>query len=197
MILPPGHPFGGLEAHGYRALMADPPWHFRAGINRRHPSTHYETMHLDDIKALPVADLAMKDCHMFLWTTPPHLQQSMTVMNCWGFRFVSIGFTWVKLRKAHRDCLFIDGDMFIGLGHTTRKSSEICLLGKRGKPTRNAKDIREVIFAARREHSRKPDEAFRRVTAYCDGPYLELFSREERAGWQTWGNQTGKFGEAA
>lgn len=203
------NPFIGLPSRSYRCIMADPAWNFRshAPVENPHvsrlPDRHYATMSIDEIAALPVRDLAHPDgCHLFMWTTGPHLPRAFEVMRAWGFRYSGIGFTWIKLKKTHdpnqlRVIPAIDAELHVGLGYTTRKNAEFCLLGRRGNARRNAKDVREVILAPVREHSRKPDEAFERARRYCDGPYLELFSREERPGWSTWGNETGKFSEAA
>lgn len=183
--------WGSLGKYGL--IAADPPWKFRAGHSNRSTENHYPTMPLAAIKALPVADLAAKDCALLLWTTPPFLKQSLEVMTAWQFRFVSVAFTWIKLKKHHADALFMDNDVFISLGHTTRKSSEMCLLGKRGRPTRLNADVPEVILAKRREHSRKPDQFYARCERLYPGPYLELFSRTARRGWDAFGNETGKF----
>jgi N6-adenosine-specific RNA methylase IME4 len=71
------------------------------------------------------------------------------------------------------------------------------LLARRGNCRRVTKDVRELIIAPRREHSRKPDEFFRRVERYCVGPYLDLFSRTDREGWACWGEEAGKFGKVS
>lgn len=187
-------PFGDLQPGHYGLIAADPPWQFKAGKkSRRSAEKHYPTMPLADIKDLPVWELAAENCALLLWTTPPFLRQSLDVMAAWRFRFVSIGFTWLKLKKAHADEFFMDGDMFISLGHTTRKSTEVCLLGKRGRPPRLNRDVEEVILAQRREHSRKPEQFYARCQRLYPGPYVELFSRTEREGWHTFGNETGKF----
>lgn len=159
-------------------------------------------MPLADIKALPVSSIAAKDCHLFLWTTGPHLQQAFAVMNAWGFRYSSLAFVWVKRRKQpdgdHDGVLFMDRrDLFTGMGYTTRQNAELILLGRRGSPKRLAKDVHQVITAPRQEHSRKPVEAHTRIERYCDGPRLEMFARAPREGWVTWGNETTKFAEAA
>ena len=117
----------------------------------------------------------------------------MQVMEAWKFRYVSYAFTWLKLKKGHADEFFLDKDMFVSLGHTTRKSSEVCLLGKRGRPPRLNKNVQEVILSARREHSRKPEEFYRRAVRLYPGPYIELFSRTDREGWDHYENETGKF----
>lgn len=186
-----------FQSRHYGTIAADPPWKFKAGRSDRSTENHYPTMPLADIKVLPVADLAAKDCALFLWTTPPLLKQSLEVMEAWRFRFVSIAFTWVKLKKSQADTLFIDNDIFISLGHTTRKSTEVCLLGKRGRPARLNMNVPEVILARRREHSRKPDQFYKRCEDLYPGPRLELFSRMDRDGWDSYGNETGKFGRAS
>ena len=188
--------FGGLPKAHFGVIVADPPWRFKAGRSNRSTENHYATMPLDEIKALPVRGLAAEDCALFLWTTPPFLKQSMAVMDAWKFRYVSTGFVWLKMRADHISALFIDQDMFMSLGHTSRKSSEICLLGKRGRPKRINANVREVIIAGRRAHSQKPDQFYDRAQKLYPGPYLELFSRTNRPGWMAWGNETGKFEEA-
>jgi N6-adenosine-specific RNA methylase IME4 len=81
------------------------------------------------------------------------------------------------------------------MGMTTRKGAEICLLGKRGSPRIHAHDVRELIVAPRREHSRKPDEQYARIERLCDGPYLELFARQRRPDWISIGDEIDKFHE--
>lgn len=194
----------------YRAILADPPWHFRARTalqvgnwtSRRDAEKHYPVMGIEDIKALPVRDMAAKDAHLFLWTTGPCLRQAFDVIEAWGFRYSAVAFTWVKLKRSFdaRQLRLVptaDADLHVGLGLTTRKNAEFCLLGRRGNCRRNSKSVREIIMAPVREHSRKPDEVYGRIEAYCDGPYLELFARQAWPGWDAWGNEVGKFEAAA
>jgi len=199
------HILAGVKAKHYRCILADPPWKFKSyGASKtpktdRHVERHYKTMTLDEIKALEVVEAARPDgCHLFLWTTGPFLPQALITMERWGFRYSGIGFCWAKLRKTFVTnqirMMPADGaDMSVGLGFTTRKNIELCLLGRRGGAKRNAKNIRELIVAPRREHSRKPDETRERIERYCDGPYLELFGRSERSGWTVRGDEVGKF----
>lgn len=202
--------FDGLPSRHFAAIVADPPWHFRARtalqvgnwVSRRDAEKHYPVMGLDDIKALPVRELAADDAHLFLWTTGPCLRQSFEVIEAWGFRYSAVAFTWVKLKRSHdpnqlRILPSAEHDLHVGLGLTTRKNAEFCLLARRGSARRVSKSVREIIMAPVREHSRKPDAAYERVEAYCAGPYLELFARAPRAGWTVWGNETDKFGAAA
>lgn len=199
-------PFGDLERGFYRAIVADPPWHFRARTalqmsnwtSRRDAEKHYAVMGVDDIAALPVKDLAHRDAHLFLCATGPCLRQAFDVMEAWGFRYSTVAFTWVKLKRRHdpnqlRVLPTAEGDLHVGLGLTTRKNAEFVLLGRRGSPRRVSKKVREIILSPVREHSRKPDEIFERVTRYCGGPYLELFARQQRLGWDSWGDEIDKF----
>lgn len=195
-------PFFGLEKNRYRCIVSDPPWHHASrsakGQTSRSPSAHYQTMTLSAIKALPVADLAARDAHLFLWTTGPHLEQAFQVIRAWGFRYSSLAFVWVKRKKSagddHDAPLFMDRrDLFTGMGYTTRQNAELVLLGRRGSPPRLSKGIHQIIVAPRQEHSRKPAESYSRIERYSDGPRLELFSRQNREGWTAWGNEVGKF----
>lgn len=200
-----------LPRRHFKAIVADPPWHFKARTalqtanwsSRRDAEKHYPVMNLETLKALPVQELASSDgCHLFLWTTGPCLQQAFEVLAAWGFRYSTNAFTWVKQRRSLdpnqlRLAPSPASDFHVGLGLTTRKNTEIVLLGRRGNARRTAKDVRELIVAPVREHSRKPDEMFARVERYCEGPYLELFARTTRAGWTSWGNDTQHFEGAA
>ena len=162
----------------YGAILADPPWQFKgrgSGPTDRSTEVHYPTMPLDELAALPVANLAADDCVLFLWVTSDHLMKAGEIMKYWGFEYKTTAFIWYKVGP-------------IGLGYWTRKQAEICLLGTRGKPCRLARDVPEVIEAYRNKHSEKPTEVFRRIEKLVPGPYVELFARRSRDGWDAWGN---------
>ena len=199
-----------LPTKHFGAIMCDPPWKFRGWTKNANPDSsssadrHYRTMTIEQIKALPVRDLAslVVGCHLFLWTTGPMLAHALDVIDAWGFKYSTVAFTWAKLKRSHdpnqlRVVPTIDRDFHVGLGHTTRKNAEFCLLARRGGPRRIDKSVRELIVSPAREHSRKPDEAYARVEKYTCGPYLDLFGREERPGWTVVGDEVGKFGRAA
>lgn len=193
----------GLPEKGFSCILADPPWFFRTRtefVSKRDPRHHYKggVMSFADICALPVGDYAAPDAHLFLWVTGPVLERSFEVIRAWGFRYSGVAFTWVKLKKSHdahqlRLLPTAAGDFHVGLGFTTRKNAEFCLLARRGNARRLAKDVRELIVAPRREHSRKPDETYERIERYACGPYLELFGRQERPNWTVRGDEVGKF----
>jgi N6-adenosine-specific RNA methylase IME4 len=197
----------GLPVQHFGVILADPPWHFKSYTalqmanpgSRRDVERHYSTMTMDAIKGLPIAELAAPTgCHLFLWTTGPNLPMAFEVIKAWGFKYSGMAFTWAKLKKSHnanqlRLLPTAAGDFHVGLGLTTRKNCEFCLLARRGNARRNAKNIRELIIAPRREHSRKPDETYDRIEQYADGPYLELFGRQQRQKWIVRGNESDKF----
>lgn len=196
----PGQPFADIFAPltpPYDVIAADPPWRYKAYSPKgdgRSPKRHYRTMPLHLIKALPVQDLAARDCHLLLWTTQPHLLQSIEVMKAWGFRYSSIFLHWFKLNPLAGPAYSWGPKSFhIGTGHTTRKNVETVLLGRRGSPRRIANDVPDHVIARVREHSRKPDEFYDAADRYAAGRRCDLFSRESRPGWDAWGDEAGKF----
>lgn len=140
-------------------------------------------MAVKDIKALPVEELAAPNCVLFLWTTFPKLREALEVAEAWGFQYRTVAFVWVKRNpKAN--------SLFWGLGSWTRANAELCLLATRGHPRRARNDIHQVILSPVQEHSRKPEEARRRIEALMgDVPRVELFARRYTAGWDVWGNE--------
>src|SRR3990167_8966934 len=191
-------PFAGLGKYG--AIPAAPPWHFAAwskykdlpdGSKTRAVERYYNTMSKEDVAALPVAELAEDDCALFLWTCWPVLLDGIAAIESWGFTYKTCAFSWMKADPYR---LFADDKTpFAGMGYWTRANTEPCLLATRGKPKRLNADVRQGIIAPRREHSRKPDGIHERIERLVAGPYIELFARQQRPGWTTWGNETNKF----
>lgn len=177
---------------GYRTIVADPPWQYRQtkGITTRtshgtaFAEANYPTMTNAEIAELPVADLTAKDAHLYMWVTNPKLYgdrkggpNPAEIMAAWGFEYITL-LTWIKKPGA------------LGMGFYFRGETEHVLFGKRGNapiPT----ERREVnwFFAAKHRHSEKPDAFMDLVERVSRGPYLELFSRRGRFGWDTWGNE--------
>jgi N6-adenosine-specific RNA methylase IME4 len=176
-------------AGGYRAIYADPPWRFATYSDKgkgRSAEAHYDCLSLNEIKALPVAAWAAPDAVLLMWATDPLLPQALDVVRAWGFTYKTVGFYWVKRN--------LGGDgFFTGMGFWTRANPEMCLLATRGHPRRRGADVPRLLVAPRREHSRKPEEAYARIERLVEGPYLELFARATRPGWHTLGNQAGLF----
>lgn len=193
--------FDGFNSK-YRVIAADPPWHFKSNSVAkpgRNAIGHYDCMSLADIAALPVADVVADDAILFMWITGPFMAigAHLPIMKAWGFKPSGMGFVWIKLNPNAASLFILKGDLAMGGGFTTPKNAEFCLIGKRGRSVRQNAGVHEVIIDPRREHSRKPDEFYSRVQTYSEGPYLEMFARQSRPGWDVWGNQTTKFDEAA
>ena len=153
----------------YKVIYADPPWAYKVWSKKgagRSAESHYPTMDIASIKALPVGELADKDCALFLWIT-----------------FKTVAFVWIK------QCRKSEG-LFTGMGYWTRANAEICLLATRGRPKRAARDVKQVILSHVERHSQKPEEARRRIEALMgDVPRIELFARASPPGWDVWGNE--------
>jgi len=162
-----------LPTGPFQVVVADPPWQYDTGS-----SLPYPTMSIDEIKAMPVPELADENATLWLWTTNAHLPVAFDVLKAWGFEYKTL-LTWVKDR--------------MGTGEWLRGQTEHCLLGARGKPVFLHGSDGTVLEAARREHSRKPEEFYALVERVCPGSRVELFARETRPGWRVYGDQTGLF----
>lgn len=185
-------PFGDLPLFSYRVIYADPPWPFEnysAKGESRNPNRHYDTMSIEQIKALPVGHLASRDAALFMWATDPLLDKAIEVMAAWGFRYCTVAFTWAKRTR-------LDTGWHMGTGYYTRANPEICLLGMNGRVgLPKSRGVRQLVIEPVRQHSRKPERIAHDIERMFDGSYLELFARQRRPGWDAWGNETDKFEE--
>lgn len=173
---------GGLMK--FKVLYADCPWQYRdnKGNLPALGGKTYPTMSLEEIKTLPIPNISDKDCILFLWVTMPLLQEGLDVMQAWGFTYTTCAFVWVKLNP-------LGEGIYSGLGHWVNGNAELCLLGKKGRPQRIAKNIKQIVFAPRGRHSVKPDEVRDRIVQLMgDLPRIELFAREVTEGWVAIGN---------
>jgi N6-adenosine-specific RNA methylase IME4 len=198
-------PFAELPRAHFAAILADPPWRFRTWDQRTSiPRTrssgtnvcaavHYDTMVIEEIRALPVQELAGPDCSLFLWACWPNLVEALAVIAAWKFEFKTAAFVWTKAHAGQVEMFQDDIEGLLGMGYWTRANTEPCLLATRGRPKRLHADVRQAIIEPRREHSRKPDCVHERIERLVAGPYLELFARRSRPGWSTWGNEATKF----
>jgi N6-adenosine-specific RNA methylase IME4 len=162
-----------LPTGPFQVIVADPPWRYESGNELPYP-----TMSIEDIKALSIGDIADDNSILWLWTTNAHLRTAFDVIEAWGFEYKTL-LTWVKDR--------------MGTGEWLRGQTEHCLLATRGKPVFVHGVHSTALEAARREHSRKPEEFYALIEATCPGGRLELFARQLRKGWQAYGNDTEKF----
>ena len=173
----------------YGVIYADPPWTFKTYSDKgkgRSPEQHYSVLSLADISRLPVSDISKPDAVLLMWVIDPLLDKAFEVINAWGFKYKTVAFTWAKTNKTKPG-------FFTGLGYWTRGNPEMCLLATKGKPKRLSKSVPQLVVEQRREHSRKPDIMYSHIENLLEGPYIELFARTKRPGWDAWGNQVDKF----
>lgn len=178
------------RTHGTRfsTILADPPWQFSNRTGKMAPEhkrlSRYPTMTLQDIKELPVAQIAAEKSHLYLWVPNALILEGLQVMEHWGFTYKT-NMVWYKIRKD-------GGPDGRGVGFYFRNVTELILFGVRGKNIRTLKPGRtqvNIMSTRKREHSRKPDEIYPIVEACSSGPYLEMFARHPRKGWKQWGNE--------
>jgi|HubBroStandDraft_1064217.scaffolds.fasta_scaffold37071_5 N6-adenosine-specific RNA methylase IME4 len=157
----------------YRTILADPPWDIEQQ-GPRGASRHYRLMTLDVICGLKVGNLCAADGHLWLWVTNASLHAGRLVMDAWGFTYRSC-LTWIKPR--------------FGLGKYLRNQTEHVLLGTKGKAPVLFHGQGTWFYAPLQEHSHKPEEQYAIIERCSPGPYLELFARRKRPGWDAWGNE--------
>ena len=169
----------------YSVIYADPPWRYDNGGTRHGGVDHqYPTMELENIKALPVAQIANDPSVLLLWATFPKLPEALEVITSWGFTYRTLGFSWIK-KNDH-------GTPFFGVGYYAKSNCEVCLLGVRGDAHKmvRSNSVSSVVFSLIREHSQKPEEVRTRIgELFGDVPRIELFSRDRIEGWDCWGDQ--------
>jgi N6-adenosine-specific RNA methylase IME4 len=178
---------GHRRLPAFRTVYADPPWQFsnRTGkMAPEHRRLHrYRTMTVDEICAIPVADLVTSPAHLYLWCPNALLGWGLRVMQAWGFEYKT-NLVWYKVRKD-------GGPDGRGVGFYFRNVTELLLFGTRGALRTLAPGRRmvNVVNSRKREHSRKPDQFYEVIEQCSPGPYLELFARHPRAGWRQWGDE--------
>lgn len=172
----------------FGAILADPPWQFQNRTGKMAPEhkrlSRYATMTLEDIKAMPVADISADPAHLYLWVPNALLAEGLHVLKAWGFEYKT-NLVWYKIRKD-------GGPDGRGVGFYFRNVTELILFGVKGQNARTLPPARSrvnVIASRKREHSRKPDEQYELIESCSPGPYIELFARGARPGWQAWGDQ--------
>jgi N6-adenosine-specific RNA methylase IME4 len=180
-------PFGHLTPGGYDVIIADPPWRFRhwnQDNQRKSASRYYRLMRTEDILALPVRELAAKNCILLLWATAPMLPQALATMEAWGFRYCS--------RTGWRKT-YPSGAQATGTGYWVRTRHEDVLIGKIGKP-KLARALPSLFDGIRRAHSQKPVEFYSMIADRTPGAArCELFSRQTHLGFTGWGDEVGKL----
>jgi N6-adenosine-specific RNA methylase IME4 len=170
----------------YKTIIADPPWQYAGWGKPTNREAHtetkpmpYATMTIDEIKALPINDLAAENCELYLWTTQKYLPVSFDVMKEWGFKYCQI-LTWCKKPRG------------TGQGGMYCPTTEFLLLGRKGLAPKGKKRIDSTWWQVKRphnKHSKKPEFFQDMIEQITEGPRVELFARRPREGWHVWGNE--------
>jgi N6-adenosine-specific RNA methylase IME4 len=176
----------------FHTILADPPWQFQNRTGKVAPEhkrlNRYDTLSLQEIKQLPIQDLAANLAHLYLWVPNALLNEGLEVMSAWGFTYKT-NIIWYKVRKD-------GGPDGRGVGFYFRNVTEIILFGVKGKNARTLDAGRSqvnLVSSRKREHSRKPDEIYEIIESCSSGPYLELFARGKKEGWAQWGDQVENY----
>ncbi len=168
----------------YRTIVADPPWEYEGFVPSRtgdrfwHRDLPYSMMTVDEIAELPVHDLAAKQCRLFLWTTNRYLGAAFDIARRWGFDYQQT-LVWRKT-----------GNPSPMGGSVAPNHAEYLLVCRRGMPARLDRLPSSVIDAPKMAHSQKPELFLDLIEQVSPEPRLEMFSRRNRLGWHTWGNQS-------
>ena len=168
----------------YSTIIADPPWYQRGGgKSKRGADKHYTIMKEHEIKEVMESALDGKvtdDAHLYLWVANNHLPEAMRIIEHLGFRYIT-NIVWAKSR--------------FGLGRYFRGQHELCLFATKGRGFSVRTDVNNVSsllgqdLISPTKHSSKPQQMYELVESRSDGPYLELFARSTRPGWDVWGNE--------
>jgi N6-adenosine-specific RNA methylase IME4 len=177
----------------YRLILADPPWAYRnektGGTNMiSGASSHYPVMSMEELRQLPIKELAHDDSLLILWVTNPLIPQGVELVKAWGFEYVT-GFPWIKVKNVSHS-LWDGIDIKLNrmaLGFWVRGVSEYVMIARRGN-VHPPSDRFIGLLANNIRHSRKPDDIYQLCESF-EGPYLELFARRSRPGWDVFGNE--------
>lgn len=183
----PGWPYGKK----YKVIYLDPPWRYRnvrtGGNHKSGASQKYRTMSLDELKALPIAEISDEPAVVIMWITWPFMNKIDEVLNAWGYRYYGLFADWMKTNGA-------SPGLFMGMGFIARGNSEACIIGMRGRyPTSalRSRAISSAVLEPRGAHSAKPERVRFNIEAlFGSVPRIELFARGPVApGWDFWGDQ--------
>lgn len=162
----------------YPVILIDPCWRYQFEYSEnRFVENHYPTMSLDELKDVPIPDIAADDSIIFMWATSPKLAEAMELIDFYGFQYKTSA-VWEKDK--------------IGMGYYFRIQHELLLVGTRGKFPAPPPDTRvsSIIRADRKRHSEKPVQVYEIIDRmYKNLPKIEIFSRCKRRGWVSWGNE--------
>jgi N6-adenosine-specific RNA methylase IME4 len=183
----------------YNVILADPPWKIKAGrplkgykmengkqlfipVSNKSRDTEYPHMAIEDIKSLKVKDIAADDAHLYMWVTNSHLPFAFEIIKEWGFKYSTM-IVWAKNRMGG------------GLGGTYKITTEFLIFATKGRLKANQTN-ESTWFNEKRtyengfpKHSKKPTFFYELIEKTSPGRKIELFARQKREGWDSWGNE--------
>ena len=181
----------------YQIIYADPPWQMKYAKELRDgfvcEEVPYVQMTIDEIKGMNIKGIVDKNAILFMWCIDAYITHLASIMERWGFKYVTVGFVWNKVTP--------DGGVNALVSQYTRKSCEFCYIGRRGKMlVKNPCSVNQYVASIKGEHSRKPNVIRNNIVKLCgDLPRIELFARrkvnndlfgyDEFDGWDVWGNE--------
>ncbi|MDD9802371.1 MAG: MT-A70 family methyltransferase [Deltaproteobacteria bacterium] len=180
-----------LNGGAYSTLLIDPPWRFSNRTGKMAPEhrrlNRYQTLSFDEIAALPVPEMMSETAHCYLWCPNALIEFGLQTLRAWGFEYKT-NIVWYKVRKD-------GGPDGRGVGFYFRNVTELILFGVKGRMRTLAPGRRQtnIIVQRKREHSRKPDELYQIIEECSPGPYLEMFARQQRPGWDVWGDEVESY----
>lgn len=188
--------FDPLTPRSYRVVVIDPPWKFSAGTKSR--PQHYPRLTFNEIAALPVRDLLHPDgARVMMWITAPLLDRVHDLKRAWGLRYCST-IPWIKSWPKESELFWYLDSIARGTGYEVAGNAEYLVIFKYRRPQSiKGNPFPGVFMAARREHSRKPDQVMDEIVKRLEGPRAEVFAREPREGFEAFGNEVQKFAEVA
>ena len=160
----------------YDLIYLDPPWSYSR--SEWSPNNHYDTLHLDDLKRLPINQISHKNTVLFMWVVDCYIDRAQELFHAWGYNYRDVAFIWVKLTQK-------SNKIRMGLGPNTRKNAEQCFMairqGTKCVPRPGGSHVINQVFAAPiRQHSRKPDEVRKFISELypTHARKLEIFGRK-------------------
>ena len=168
----------------FKVIYTDCPWKYGFQRHKKNSGCDYPSIPTKELCTLPVGQIADDNSLLFHWTTAPKLEEGMQVLNAWGFKYITIAFTWVKRCRVSTE------KYFSGQGYYTKPNTELCLLGRKGKAlTIIDKTVRQIVDVPMTYHSAKPPIVRHNIVKLVgDVPRIELFARERVEGWTSLGN---------
>ena len=184
VVLPMFSPAAQEPTKRYRTIVADPPWHYDTPAYGYGADANYPTMRPEELMGMPVGLWASDNSHLYLWTTNTFIVEAHQIAKAWGFQPKTV-LTWIKRR--------IRDDEWLGMGHYFRGTTEHIVFAVRGALNTSHGDQPNFFYGARGAHSEKPAAFYDMVQRMSPGPYLDVFARKQRFGFDTWGDEAFDF----